>query len=267
MEISVAMVVVSSIAGTVFAGKSLLDNVKMRSFIQHINEIEVATNNFVETYNAVPGNFSDSQVIWGASKCPSADPYCIGNGSGLVQNSPNNLGHEPYTFFMHLSLAGLTDRLYDGYNLPTHKWRGTSAAVVGLCSPGLGKIFQRCGNMLEIGTIDAGTNSMPNRNTFTGEEMYSIDLKMDDGIPSSGKIVGFHWGDYNGHGYSSTSGCFPVDAFPGDGCDYDGGVYDPDWDAWMITCYEPQRDYGLSDKERSCVLGYFIPSINKRSFK
>lgn len=205
VEIATVIMVIALLAAAVMAGKSLVKGFRIRSLISQLHEVETATRTFKDRYNAIPGDFADAQTVWGSIACPSSSPTCPGNGNGLVSAfAGNNQGREVYVFFMHLSLAGLTNVKYNGYSLPNTSFKDVymSPFTVTLY-PSLP--YYRSGSAMAFGMLDP-TLKVSRINAFTSQDVYAVDVKIDDGVAYTGKVLGsYSAGDVP---YSaSTSGC------------------------------------------------------------
>jgi prepilin-type N-terminal cleavage/methylation domain-containing protein len=100
IEMAMVLLVIGIIAGSIFKGKDIVESAQIRSVANDIECLRVAYNNYVVTYNALPGNDKTA-----SSKFAGAE-----NGSGNLQYSEE----DTKKVFSHLYCAGLI-------NSPTFK--------------------------------------------------------------------------------------------------------------------------------------------------
>lgn len=236
VELSIVLLIIGLLVGTVTVGRILIKSSQTKALISQLYEVDNATSAFVDQYNAVPGDFGGAQSTWGATSCPSSNPTCPGNNNSQVDSlAGSNVGREPYTFFMHLSLAGLLSGNYNGFTLPKVKLKNTYMTVRHLNPMNRPTAFQ---NILNVGLISP-TTMLANMNAFTSKELYDLDCKIDDCVAYTGKVIGYFDVSYDGSAYVyATSGCPAVN-----------------------TAYTPPS-YRLNTDGIHCIIGYIIPSIN-----
>ncbi len=194
VELSIVLVVIAIIAGGAMAGRSLINAAKIRSLLADINIDRTAVETFKQQYSAYPGDLANAFDFFG-SDCgtDSAAPSgCNGDGNGSIHGT-----NEGYRAWQHLALAGNIKNLYNG--------------VVGAgCTPGVNVPESKLGMNAGLG-FESNTSSayLPGRPSFvnllfvganssdtcTGAaitvfEAKQIDLKTDDGNPTSGELVG-----------------------------------------------------------------------------
>jgi prepilin-type N-terminal cleavage/methylation domain-containing protein len=214
LELSIVLVIIGLLAGGVMVGQELMRQSELRGVITDLDKASTAVNAFKSKYSALPGDMKNAELYWGTAgvsdaACLIADsrtasPYnatCNGNGNGIIANTARSA--EGYRFWQHLSAAGMYEGSFSGIrgsgtlgvspdNSPAMKiagafWRITNLGVVDLANlvfyPG------NYNNTMQGGRI-ANDASMDNDVPFLrAEEMYSIDIKRDDGQAASGIIV------------------------------------------------------------------------------
>lgn len=230
VQLSMVLVIIGLLAGAVVAGQEILAASRMQAQISQFYTFQSAYVTFKDKFGAVPGDFSGASVIWsGATN---------GNGNGALENSGNPyfphrevspnyaFDNEFPQFFRHLSLAGLVTGEFDGtFNInrgyPELKASPGKGMIVGgeweQPSPNmqpkiddqfLGKIFIFafiCDPTQT--TMNAATvcGSWPTNvvGVWSAQTALSIDNKIDDGLPFTGKFLTWVMG--NG---ANTVPCF-----------------------------------------------------------
>lgn len=241
VELSIVLVIIALLVAAAIAGKSLIKSSQLRSLITQIHEIEIATSAFIDRYNAIPGDMSNASDVFGITNCPVSP--CNGDGSNKVEfNGTNNINLEVYNYFKHLYLANLLDTKYDGTNIPKVRYGNANMSIRYINGTGGQRIFLRGpAHMMEIGQIGgagaANGANLANRLAYTAQEVYTLDVKMDDGIATKGNIYAVNTDDM----YAV------VDNTPnGIGC------------AGYNTS---GSDYALQAQTRTCIIVYWMRAI------
>ncbi len=217
VELSIVLVILGLLTGGILTGQSLIRAAELKSVATQLSEFQTAVHNFRYKYNALPGDFDEAHIIWGSAGgsgalndgCEAASgtgtQTCSGNGDRkLTSTAPNNYG-EIFTFWQHLANAGLIEGKYTGKSGPDggadHNF-GENAPTSRLSSIGWGSSWvnnelggsaytsiwmRNYNNWMTIGGDDGVWADNPT-NTFSAEEIWNMDTKMDDGRPGTGAI-------------------------------------------------------------------------------
>jgi hypothetical protein len=158
---------------------------------------------------------NNAGTFWSSSaNCPnSAVPAgCNGNGDGQIlgTGSPSGQGDEHLRAWQHLSLAGVLNGSYSGIATVTNESDfGVNAPASKLGNAGYYFTYQQWGgyttqpanNYIAIGGFHAGSD--PVLNVLMPVDAYNLDVKLDDGIPQTGIVLGF---GYSGSACMSGTG-------------------------------------------------------------
>jgi len=244
LELSIVLVVIALIIGGVVTGQSLIRASEVNSVISDFNKLKSANNTFKLKYGALPGDMSDASSYWGAldggdgagSDCftleATSTATCNGNGNGYISVPTGGTGvwtwGERFTYWQHLANAGLISGKYTGRtdsttssytltvekNCPSAKISPLGMWDVYSTPPDSGNAnaFPWIGGVMYTLRSDSPALNYP----LYADELYSIDLKIDDGKPGKGIL--------HTHKNSSTSapGCATTD-------DEDTAEYDLDY--------------------------------------
>lgn len=217
VELSVVLVIIGLLVASITAGKSLIRSSRISALISQINNLEAAVANFTEQYGTYPGDFSNASTVFGCSFTG-----CNGNGDGYINFTGSSANTEVYHFFTHLSLAGLLDGQYTGVNIPYVKWNSSYMTMryVGFIS--------RTGHGLEVGGING--YGLANINKFAAQDVYELDVKIDDGVAYTGNVYGLN---------NTSPGTIATNnTTNGVGCGgYSTAGYDYALKAQTITCF------------------------------
>lgn len=212
VELSIVLLIIGLMTSAVLVGKDLIKSAEYKATISEYNTYKTAANIFKDQYFYYPGDMRNAFDFWGADCAPTA-AFCNGNGNGIIKlNEGGAPNQENYMFWKHLSLAEILPKPYAGpptipAPVPVEVGKHLPASSMGrgsgyyIFSPWTlyGKNvynsmgISACGNCL----------SVLGKPILTPKEAWTLDKKIDDGLPSSGMV----WGrDEN----PSSSGCTDV---------------------------------------------------------
>jgi prepilin-type N-terminal cleavage/methylation domain-containing protein len=228
VEIAIVLVIIGLIVGGVLLGQDLIRASQLQAIPREAAKYTAAMGTFRDKYFALPGDMPNAVSFWGAAAGGRAEGVdatcqalttpstttatCNGNGDGQV-GIDFTTGDDPenYRFWQHLTNAGLiegrfsgiadaTDVIVPGTNVPVSKlptagWSINWRPPTSLTSTEFEVVWH---NYLAFGA-GVDPTSMPTPGwggVLTGLEAYNIDVKTDDGVPSSGTIVTSNSWDY-----------------------------------------------------------------------
>lgn len=221
IELSIVLVIIGLIVGGILVGKDLINSATIRSQISQIEKYNTAANTFKLKYGGLPGDLlaTDAGAL-GFFKFASGPALGVGDGNGAI-TTDNSTGdaycrYEVLIFWRHLVEAKLIEGSYSanvGTNpgdidsngtiavLPTtHEMmnaylpeakigRGSSVVV------GANWVAGKRGtpNYFSISGINGTSTTNAHyftgsTNPFTPQEAYNIDIKLDNGVPNSGRV-------------------------------------------------------------------------------
>lgn len=184
VELSIVMVIIGLIVGGVLVGQNLIKAAEMRATIQQIEKYNSAVNTFRSKYGGLPGDFTMG-IRFGIATTD-------GNGNGLLEDADADLttdeiSGEMAEFWSQLTGASLIEGAYS---------ISAGAQVVGeqfpLSKHGNGGIvaYQANGaNHYHLGATASANTTLAYADNLLPGDAYSIDLKIDDGIASTGFVI------------------------------------------------------------------------------
>jgi prepilin-type N-terminal cleavage/methylation domain-containing protein len=237
VELSIVLVILGLLVGGVLAGQSLIRAAELRAVTSEYARYTAAIMSFRDKYFALPGDMPNATQFWGPNRdtgagCPSPitpdTGTCNGDGAGFI--GPNtgqtttvtdtSFENEGIRAWYHLAKAGLIEgsynqqvdmtgvqyNVYPGINVPRGKISNSywilDTRLLGTFSDSKYNLNPDSSwhNSLVFrsDTPIASGNNYP----LTPAEAWNIDKKMDDGLPSQGKLIGFPRS-----AVTSTSGC------------------------------------------------------------
>lgn len=205
IELSIVLVIIGLIVGGVLVGQDLIRAAAVRATISQVEKYNTAVNTFRGKYDALPGDMNaataaqfgfiargqyegegDGNGILEGNACDSSATGCI---YGVVAQG------EPTVFWVDLSQAGLVDG-----NFTT----ATETSWPGGTNPATYNPAAKLGNSNYIYVYSAqsvnyfglaavtsmqGGLSYISTPQLTVQQAFSIDKKLDDGIPQSGNVT------------------------------------------------------------------------------
>lgn len=213
IELSVVIIIIGLIVAGIVAGQSLIKQIALKSITVENNKFSTAFNSFKLQHDYFPGDFPNAYDLWEASSgladCDdnSTNTGCNGDGDGLV--SWNN---ETFKIWEHLFLAGLYQKHYLGEPAsPAYKY--DTAMPRSKHTANKTSYFVGTAWYYNLGTHNAfvvmglrDTETWPNVAALSAREAKAIDDKIDDGIPTNGKVASLD-GDIATSPYSRLNTC------------------------------------------------------------
>ena len=200
VELSVVLVIVGLLAGSISVGNSMMNAAEIRGIATRAHEYIAAIDDFHDKYDAFPGDMTNATNLWGAATTTN------GNGDRTIGRSTAQ-NAEIFLAWQHLSLGGFITGNFTG----VAGVAGTSQALVGTNVP-QGKIG-RSGydityiedsaipaayytgltyrHVIHYGLEVAGDN-FARGTAISASKAYGIDNKIDDGKPATGSLMTYN---------------------------------------------------------------------------
>ena len=237
---AVAFAIVGLIVGGVVVGRQAVRRSELSAITVDANHFIEVTQTFRQKYSALPGDMKYATQFWGvlagdgndlncARAIATGAATCNGDGDGRVAfTKPGN--QESLRLWQHLANAGFLAGQYSGTAVqPIADALSTSGSeVIWLIDyrgnqPGtITEFAGKWGHVLSL--------SLRDRSVLFPAEAYEIDAKYDDGLPGTGKIIGF-----KGAGIQRCTSAAGMDA-----------------------AHEAGAAYNVSDPFRDCPTLYFV---------
>jgi prepilin-type N-terminal cleavage/methylation domain-containing protein len=198
LEISIVIAIIGLILGSVAIGKEMIRNAQIQGLNKDFGHYVNAIKMFQEKYGALPGDFARASIYLRIPLITS------GNGDGLI------VGNEEFLAWQHLAVAGFIEGNYPGFssggnirhpfdnadgpkNVPSTQLNGAGWGLLYYDTTSDNLLLYTAGEPLPGhvlwigGTTFAGSEeTMP---ILTTEEAELLDIKLDDGMPGTGKIL------------------------------------------------------------------------------
>lgn len=207
LELSIVIVIIGLLTGGVVGMRSYSRNAQLTTTMNEGKYYINAFNQFMERYNAAPGDFKTASLNWASAG--------NGDGNGLIRATATPPGNRDEWFysFQHLTLAGLVQGKYTG---ATTGSAGTYYARIGTNVPGASKdgvafLFDnpdftdgspdgflsgdtkyfdgQYGNILVVAGLNGNATDIPNLPFLNPKQAVQLDEKYDDGLPGKGIVL------------------------------------------------------------------------------
>jgi prepilin-type N-terminal cleavage/methylation domain-containing protein len=211
VELAIVLVIIGLIIGGVLVGKDMIDVAAIRAQISQIDKFNAAANTFFLKYGYLPGDIPDPEASrFGFAARTGAEGQGDGNGliepwMGYTLDAHAQCSGEGPMFWVDLSAAKLIEGSFTTATISTcpsstvsgrqfDQWfprakLGANYITAGYNDPQLnsGQYFHRFGIVAPVSMpfqSDLLTNS-----GLTVMQAYRIDQKIDDGSPTTGKVL------------------------------------------------------------------------------
>jgi prepilin-type N-terminal cleavage/methylation domain-containing protein len=184
VELSIVLVIIGLIVGGVLAGQSLVQAAKVTRVVSEFKKYQAAINMFRDKYDAWPGDMPNATSYWSNT--------VNGNGDNVVAFFG---GVETLRAWQQLSLAEMVEGKYTGvYDSVLPWWKPKLNLAPSAMESGVFHI--RGDRALEGSTATFNhllfsasiSAAFAEEAILIPSDAFNIDTKMDDGIPTTGKI-------------------------------------------------------------------------------
>ena len=217
LELSIVLVIIGLIIGGITVGADMIRSAELNSVVSDFQKYQTSVNTFKLKYNQLPGDMKNATAYWGAAHATPATcgitvgtgtQTCDGDGdgelAGISSGDPQN--YEVFRFWQQLANAEILSGNYTGVrgsggmlhhviaeNTPESRIAGAAwaAGTYGNYSGNVNLLSHNYGNFFMIGA--PATNDLPYLAAFTPAEASTIDTKVDDGNPVTGRVVPTLW--------------------------------------------------------------------------
>ena len=194
IETAIAIIIITIIISMIGVGNYLYSQYQLRTVINENAYYKAAITTFISQYGQLPGDFNKASTIW--PNCDATPANCNGNSNGIINREYTfQYTDEALRAWQHLYFARLIDQQMSGYhnpikqntigiNVPASKFPGAGWFIDDYAPTELSRYY----NVITLGASIAGDI---NRNfILTATQVQTIDQKVDDGLPLSGKVKG-----------------------------------------------------------------------------
>lgn len=218
VELSIVLVILGLLTGGILAGQSLIRASEIRAVSSEFQRYYTAIYTFRDKYFGLPGDIRNGTAFWGrlsTTDCRTNSSAAVNTATGTCDGDTNSrLVHDAYSseafqFWRQLANAGLIEGSYTGLPGPGGIYDG----VAGTNAPAsrLGGVpwyidyFDNSANAqtytfnvnfknaFRFGADGGGGAGAGNQPILKPEEAWNVDTKVDDGRPTTGRLVINQW--------------------------------------------------------------------------
>lgn len=202
IESAIVLVIMGFLIGGILKGKELIESARLKRVVSQLNEYRLATSAFLDKYDALPGDFNKASTL-------IHQELQNGNGNGIVEGAGLAAGSEALNFWAHLAAAGLIGS-------PGPKGQeniGTFGKGAPEASVGGGFTVENNPQGLKGLWFILGKKKGDHGNggLLTPTQAQSIDKKLDNGHPTSGKVRAMDGSDVSPHACVSENGLYNIE--------------------------------------------------------
>ncbi len=177
IEIAIVLLIIGLLLGGVVKGQSMINSAKVRSMANDLTGIESAWISFQDRYRSLPGDFN------------TASTHIDINAKNGDANSLVDTNEESGAVWQHLASAGFIGGDYSGDAV--NPSLAANCTGVNACPSNPFNGTYKIGN-----TDHAAGGSLTAHELMTGgnvpvQVMYELDLKIDDGKATGGRLQAF----------------------------------------------------------------------------
>jgi prepilin-type N-terminal cleavage/methylation domain-containing protein len=200
VEIAIVMIIIGLLIGGTFGGMKLIDNMQVNKTVQDLKAIESAALTFKDTYGRLPGDMPNTAAR--LPNCTVAPCATGGNGNRRLDlvsfwSEAVTATTEAFVFWHHMQAANLlsmdyrnTTDLNFGEGQPSSPINGGYRSM-GWIGPTL-YAETWSGHSITLTSHPTNSNGTGWHDTISCPSIHSLDNKMDDGRPTTGKIINFY---------------------------------------------------------------------------
>lgn len=194
IEMGVVVSVMALGIVAVMGGQFLIEQARLRAVMQEVKDIKDAVSEFENQLDALPGDMNYAELYWNGATAS-------GDGDGDIEDDNTDpMANEAARVWQHLQLLDLIRGDYPGYEANGYMVPG-EIIPPSKAADGSGGYLIRTMNLFGCDAcVDSGVNYIVlggycegcwmgvGRVLFEPVEAYLLDNKLDDGIPTTGKI-------------------------------------------------------------------------------
>jgi prepilin-type N-terminal cleavage/methylation domain-containing protein len=201
VELAIVLTIVGILVAGVVQGEKLISTYKTASVVSNFEKYKIAVDEFKKQYMALPGDLGDASAVF-------ATPTAAGNGNDNNQIEFTSNNAEQFLAWQHLGRANLIKGSFTGTggnanyvagtNIPAGSHANSGYRIfysitnssIGTASTGFSSThIAKAANFISYATFTRGcTTSCENVPVLSPEDAFTIDTKIDDGVPTSGLV-------------------------------------------------------------------------------
>jgi prepilin-type N-terminal cleavage/methylation domain-containing protein len=202
IELAVVLIIMGLLIGGILKGKDLIESARLKRVIAQLNEYRLATSAFLDKYDALPGDFNKAATLIKSG-------LRNGNGNGIIEGAGLAGGSEALAFWSHLAEAGLIGSPGQEREQNIGEFgKGAPESSIGGGFTVENNPHGLAGLWFILGTKQGehGDGSL-----LTPIQALSIDKKLDNGHPTSGKVRAMEGANATAHACVTEEGAYNIE--------------------------------------------------------
>lgn len=202
IELAVVLIIMGLLIGGVLKGRDLIDSARLKRVVAQLNEYRMATSAFMDKFEAFPGDFNKASTLIHSS-------LKNGNGNGVIEGGGLQAGSESLAFWSHLAEAGFISS--PGEIGEIH--RGEFGKGAPETSIGGGFTIENNPRGLKGLWFILGEKNGDHGDggLLTPDQAMSLDRKLDNGHPTSGKVRAMDGSNVSAHSCVTERGTYNLE--------------------------------------------------------
>lgn len=192
VEMSIVLVVIGLIIGGILAGTSLVESSRRQSVMADVETYKTQIEIFEDKYAGLPGDLFNAEEHWPDASYSTDN----GDGDGVIESATA----EDFLLWEHLYLADLVAFAYSGAgpnylvndNIPESQYKGKGFRAL---STSGALIYTAAATIRKRIELASPNTASFNNSALLPKDAENIDVKMDDGLPSTGYVVALNGAD------------------------------------------------------------------------
>ena len=205
LEITIVIIVASLIITALIFMQNLNKSTGIKALIVQFSEYDRAIKQFYLKYNSLPGD-TKSTIDFKLSKTNTD-----GNDDGIIEDAKggiNEFSGEVTNFWMHLGNSGFIEQNFDGAKNENAKINTSFPASKIGDKTGVTVFGYQGKNYYQIGITGADKNRIIlTDKSLKPSEAFGFDMMIDDGIPTTGRVVAAFGNKVNGINSDKNKKC------------------------------------------------------------
>lgn len=209
VELAIVIIIIGLLTAGVLVGQTLIQTSKVNKEVADLNSFYSAHITFKNKYNCLPADCPRASSFLDNTLCASMVYGGLGcNGDGNLKYniwSGTDYRSDPHRYWIHLELAKMLKGASKTNNESSYNPSNFSPFASHYVTHGESTIINTglYYNFIVFAGVKA--SSCNNCSILTPEQAYTIDKKLDDALPNSGRVITFQGGLSSGTCMSSSS--------------------------------------------------------------
>lgn len=216
LEMTGVLVIIALIIGIGITGNGLIKYSIIKSVINDFERFQNQVAQFKMQFGYFPGDFPYASKIWGTT-CSSTATNCNGDGDGIIERGGTISTSEQCRSWQHLLLADISSFnapniglcTSNGYQVdPSNAPQSNDGGLYALTYTTLSTKYSGSPITVAINIVEHGgftPGGDPWYPILSALDSYTIDMKLDDGLPGSGNIISYN---FNNPTYCATTAVY-----------------------------------------------------------